>query len=170
MPTMEMSTTLAAWQEFFVVLAGASAVLLGLVFVGESIQAAGRTGTGPHWDLAFSSATSLFYALVTALFMLIPEGRPVAQGVLVVIFGALGFASSRGAIGAAAIGHWSRPQRVFRFVLPLAAMIVLIGAGIGLAAGWPPAVWFVAAAILTHVVTGTQNAWDLLLGVADPGT
>ena len=153
---------MAVWQEFFVVMAGAAAVLLGLVFVGESIQTAGRAKSGLHWDLAFSSATSLFYAFVTALAMLIPEGRPVAQGVIVAVFGALGLGSSRGAVGAARSGAWSRP--LFRFGLPLAAMIVLIGAGIGLVAGWEPSVWLIAGAALTHIVTGTQNAWDLLLG------
>ena len=66
MGSMDVSATMAAWQEFFVVIAGAAAVLLGLVFVGESIQAAGAAGVGHHWDLAFSSATSLFYALIAA--------------------------------------------------------------------------------------------------------
>jgi hypothetical protein len=162
---MDVGTTMAAWQEFFVVVAGAAAVLLGLVFVGESIQAAGAAGAGHHWDLAFSSATSLFYALVTALIMLIPEGRPVASGILVIVFGGLGFGSSRGAFGTATSGSWSRPQLIFRFAMPLVAMIVLIAAGIGLAVGWVPAVWLIAGAALAHIVTGTQNAWDLLLGV-----
>ena len=165
MGPMDVSATMAAWQEFFVVIAGAAAVLLGLVFVGESIQAAGAAGSGHHWDLAFSSATSLFYALIAALVMLVPEGRPVAQGVMVICFGGLGFGSSRGALRTARSGTWSRPQLIFRFALPLVAMIVLIAAGIGLALGWVPAVWWIAGAALAHIVTGTQNAWDLLLGV-----
>ena len=123
MGSMDVSATMAAWQEFFVVIAGAAAVLLGLVFVGESIQAAGAAGVGHHWDLAFSSP---------------PPGEKRAS---------------------------SRPQLLFRFALPLVAMIVLIAAGVGLALGWVPAVWLIAGAALAHIVTGTQNAWDLLLGV-----
>lgn len=168
MPVMDVSATLAAWQEFFVALAGVAAVLLGLVFVGESIQSGNRVRSGRHWDLAYSSATSLFYALVVALALLIPEGRPIAQGVLGVGFGLLGLESSRGALVTARSGRWSRPQLIFRFVAPLAAMIVLIVAGVTLVVGWVPAVWLAAGAAFTHIVVGTQNAWDLLLGSTAP--
>ena len=165
---MDVSATLTTWQEFFVVLAGVAAVLLGLVFVGVSIQSGNQVRSGRNWDLAVSSATSLFYALVIALALIIPEGRPVAQGVLVVGFGVLGFASSRGAFRTAGSGTWSPSQRRFRFLTPLVAMVVLIIGGMTLVVGWAPAVWLTAGAAFTHIAIGTQNAWDLLLGGAAP--
>jgi hypothetical protein len=168
MPSMGINATLAAWQEFFVVLAGVAAVLLGLVFVGESIQSGNHVRAGRHWDLAYASATSLFYALVIALALLIPEGRPIAQGVLVVVFGLLGLESSRGAFVTARSGQWSKPQLAFRFVAPLTAMIVLIVAGLVLIAGWAPGVWLTAGAAFAQITVGTQNAWDLLLGGTAP--
>ncbi len=104
----------------------------------------------------------------SSLALLVPDGRPGAQGILVAAFGALGFTSSRGAFGTARSGGWSSPQLAFRFLAPLAAMIVLIVAGVALVAGWGPAVWLAPGAAFTHIAAGTQNAWDLLLGETSP--
>jgi hypothetical protein len=150
------------WQDFFLALAGAAAVLLGLTFIGASIHL--ERGVRATWyrDLAISSGTCLFYAMIIALMMLIPDGRPGVQAVLLLLVSGFGAQSARAAYIAARQRHPSRQALIFRFGLPWASMAVLAIAGIGLALSWAPAVWLVAGVALINVVFGTQNAWDLM--------
>jgi hypothetical protein len=163
---MDVLATMDAWQEFFVALGGAAAVLLGLTFIGASIHLERRARALWYRDLAISSGTSLFYALIIALIMLIPEGRPTAQAVLILLFAGLGFQSSRIAFLAARERHPSRQALYFRFLLPLASMVALAVAAVGLALALGQAVWLAAGAAFVNVILGTQNAWDLLLRAA----
>ena len=166
---MGVLTTMEAWAGFFTALSGAAAVLLGLTFLGVSIHLERRARALWYRDLAISSGTSLFYALIIALIMLIPDGRPGAQAILLLLVAGLGFQSSRVAYVAARERHPSRQALFFRFVLPLVSMIVLAVAAVALALAWDPAVWLIAGAALADVLFGTQNAFDLLLRAAAEG-
>jgi hypothetical protein len=156
------------WQSYFTVLGGAAAVLLGLTFIGASIHL--ERGARASWyrDLAISSGTSLFYALIIALIMLMPDGRPALQAVLLLVFAALGAQSARAAYLAARQRNPSRQTLVFRFVMPWASMAVLAAAAIALAFAWGPAVWLISGVAFVNVLLGTQNAWDLMLRAAAP--
>lgn len=156
-----------AWQAYFVALGGAAAVLLGLTFIGASIHLERHARALWHRDLAIASGTSLFYALIIALVMLIPDGRPAAQAVLLLLFAGLGFQSSRAAYVAARARHPSRQALFFRFILPWASMVVLAVAAAGFGLAWAPAVWLVAGVAFVNVLFGTQNAWDLLRSAED---
>lgn len=163
---MDILTVIDAWEGFFVALGGAAAVLLGLTFIGASLHLERRARALWYRDLAISSGTSLFYALVISLVMLIPEGRPAAQAVLLLLAGLLGLQSLRVAFLAARERHPSRQALLFRFGLTLASMVVLVAASVGFAFSWGPAVWLTAGVAFLNVVMGTQNAWDLLLRAA----
>jgi hypothetical protein len=164
---MDVAAAIEAWQVFFVALAGAAAVLLGLTFIGASIHLERRGRALWHRDLAISSGTSLFYAMIIALIMLIPDGRPAAQAVLLLLFAGLGFQSSRVAYLAARARHPTRQALFFRFILSWASMVVLAVAAAGLGLGWAPAVWLAAGVAFVNVLLGTQNAWDLLRRAAE---
>lgn len=159
-----MADRIGTWSEFYVAAAGASAVLLGLVFVGLSIHIDRSQDRLPVRGLAIEAATSLFYPVIIALTMLIPEGRPQTQAALLTVTAAFGFWSSGQASIEARRRELSPAALLLRFLVPWLAMIALAVAGIGLAVEWPPALWLVAAATLVHLTVGTQNAWDLLLG------
>jgi hypothetical protein len=165
---MQVEDAIGQWSDFYVAATGASAVLLGLVFVGLSIHFDRSRRGLPVRGLAIEAATSLFYPLIISLAMLIPEGRPQAQAVLLTTIAVFGFWAS----GAAFLeARRRRPQPialVLRFLVPWLAMVVLAVAGLGLALTWAPALWLVAAVVFVHLTVGTQNAWDLLLGAAPP--
>jgi hypothetical protein len=163
---MDILDVIDAWEAFFIALGSAAAVLLGLTFIGASLHLERRARALWYRDLAISSGTSLFYALVVSLVMLIPQGRPAVQAVLLLAAGLLGLQSLRVAFLAARERHPSRQALVFRFGLTLASMAVLVAAAVGFALGWAPAVWLTAGVALLNVVMGTQNAWDLLLRAA----
>ena len=163
---MDAAATIEVWTGYFAALGGAAAVLLGLTFIGASIHLERRAGALWYRDLAISSGTSLFYALLISLVMLIPEGRPIAQTMLLLAIAVFGFQSSRTAFLAGRERHPTRHALFFRFGLPLASMVVLAAASAGLALGWPPSVWLAAGVAFVNILLGTQNAWDLLLRAA----
>ena len=164
----EIQSALPAWHDFFVASAGATAVLLGLTFVGLTIHVERRGLDGLRRGLSIGSATSLLYALFASLLMLEPEGAPYVQAVGLVLIGLLGFTSAEAALVNARRGGLTRARLIFQFVLPGIAIGMLLLAGIALALGIEPAVWGAATVVLLLITSGTQSAWDLLFSFA-PG-
>ena len=163
---MDVATAIQGWQPFFAAAAGASAVLLGLVFVAMSI----------HYDMTrfdrhlvamvTESAVPFFYATLVGLVMLVPPSMPwVPTGGLFVVgllaslnSGVPLFGRYFGAAGTAY--HHERPAS---FVLPWVAALALLPASLVLLQ-WPvEALYLVALLVIAFVAFGMQNAWDALL-------
>ncbi len=162
---MDTSELIARWESYYVASTGAAAVLLGLVYVGLSLHFE-RNRAQRVRGLAIQSAVSLFYALLVSLVMLIPEGRPISQAVLLGMVALFGMWASLSALVDARRGDTTPMSLAFRFILPLVAMVVLLAAAIALAADWRAGIWLVGGVVFLHVVIGSQNAWDLFLGAA----
>jgi hypothetical protein len=84
--------SVAGWHDFFLATAGASAALLGLLFVGVSINlgalaAKERVDLRARAGLAF---TNLIFVLVIALILLIPDPDPTWIGIGLGVVAALG--------------------------------------------------------------------------------
>ena len=157
---------LEGWHDFYVAAVGASAVLLGLTFVGLSIHVERRALDVTRRGLAIGSATSLIYTLIASLVMLVPEGIPYVQGIGLVLIGVLGTISASAALRYARRGSMSRTILVFQFLVPFAAIGLLLIAGIALAFSLEPALWGAGGVVLLLIVAGTQSAWDLLFRFA----
>ena len=166
--TSAIQAALPAWHDFFVASAGASAVLLGLTFIGLSIHVERRGLDSLRRGLSIGSATSLVYALFASLLMLEPEGVPYAQGVGLVVIGLLGFISASSALANARRGGLALARLIFQFALPGIAIALLLLAGVALAFALEPAVWGAATVVFLLIASGTQSAWDLLFSFA-PG-
>lgn len=162
----EIQSALLAWHDFFVVSAGAAAVLLGLTFVGLTIHVEHRGLDSVRRGLAIGSATSLVYALFAPLLMLMPEGAPHVQAVGLVLIGLFGVISAEAALANACQGSLTRARLAFQFWLPGIAIGLLLLAGIALAVGVEAAVWGAAGVVFLLVASGTQSAWDLLFSFA----
>ena len=162
----EIQSALPAWHDFFVASAGATAVLLGLTFVGLTIHVERRGLDGLRRGLSIGSATSLLYALFASLLMLEPEGVPYVQAVGLVLIGLFGFISAEAALANARRARVTRARLTFQFMLPGIAIGLLLLAGIALALGIEPAVWGAATVVLLLITSGTQSAWDLLFSFA----
>ncbi len=161
-----IEAALPAWHDLFVASAGAAAVLLGLTFVGLTIHVERRGLDGTRRGLAIGSATSLLYALVASLLMLVPEGIPYVQAAGLMLIGLLGLISAEAALANAREGGLTRARLGLQFALPGVAIGLLLLAGIALALGIEAAVWGAAGVVLVLIVTGTQSAWDLLFSFA----
>ena len=163
---MTIDVLLEGWHDFYVAAVGASAVLLGLTFVGLSIHVERSALDVTRRGLAIGSATSLIYTLIASLVMLVPEGIPYVQGIGLVLIGVLGTISASAALRYARRGSMSRTILVFQFLVPFAAISLLLIAGIALAFSLEPALWGAGGVVLLLIVAGTQSAWDLLFRFA----
>lgn len=166
---VDASDFIAEWEGFYVAATGAAAVLLGLVFVGLSLHFERNRDQTRFKGLAIQSAVSLFYAVLVSLVMLVPGGRPIIQAVAASVLGLFGTWTSLVALVDARRGGATPLSLTFRFILPLVAMLALLGAAVALAIERELGVWLVAGVVFLHILIGTQNAWDLFLGAGATG-
>ena len=78
MTPQEFGAALAGWHDFFLATAGASAALLGLLFVGVSINL-GTIAAAERADLRTRAAqafSNLVFVVMIALLMLVPDPEP----------------------------------------------------------------------------------------------
>lgn len=86
------SATLLPWHDFFLAAAGATAALLGLLFVGVSINlstiaAAERVDLRTRAGMAFAN---LVFVLVLSLLMLVPDRGPTDLAAALAVVAAIG--------------------------------------------------------------------------------
>ena len=164
--------TLASWHDFYVTMGTASASLIGLLFVAlslnlDSIIGDARTDLRAYAEQAFNSFSSV---LLIAVFFLIPEQDPGFLGGLYVLLGVLaGYRILRRA-PAVWRGRSRDPlgEAVFwRFVLPTAALLGLVGSGMGLVLGRPDALYWLVAVIIGLLMSAARSSWDLLVKVGE---
>lgn len=161
---MGSSELIADWEGYYIASTGAAAVLLGLVFVGLSLHFERNPRKPGVRGLAIQAAASLLYALLVSLVMLVPEGRPTSQALILIVVALFGIWTSMVAFVDARGDDIGAISLTFRFGLPLVMMTVLLGAAVALLVEWRPGVWLIGAVVFLHIVVGTQNAWDLFLG------
>jgi modulator of FtsH protease len=148
-------------------MAGASAVLAGLVFVAVSIniqrilsvrRLPGRAG----------ETVVLYLAVLVECGLLLIAHQPVkALGVELLIAG-IAASGVLGALVIPALGTPSRQPvswRVFRVVTGLAATVPIILAGCSLIGWMPGGLYWFAAGVLCAVIFASGNAWVLLVEV-----
>jgi modulator of FtsH protease len=88
----EFASSLEGWHDFYLAVAGASAALLGLLFVGISINLASITADERKdlRALAEQAFANLLYVLVIALVMLVPEPKSDSIGISLAVIGGVG--------------------------------------------------------------------------------
>ena len=170
---MTFEEALLGWHDFYVATAGAAAALLGLLFVGVSINL-GALNAPERIDLrerASQAFTNLTFVLVLALSVLIPQNDPQSLAIACAILTAIGV--YRGLRRIRTVGqHWStipHPVLVLRRQAWSLFAVVLLG--------------FAAYDLWTRGTSGTlydligvnfllllgaaDVAWDLLVRVSD---
>ena len=84
--------TVAQWHDFYIMIGTASATLIGLLFVGLTlnIDLIRRAESIDVLHLAALTFNSFFYPLIFAVIFLIPDISPVGLGIPLLAIGGLG--------------------------------------------------------------------------------
>jgi hypothetical protein len=155
------------WVEFGVAIAGAAAVLTGLIFVAVSInlekvlEVHGLPGRAGESIVMFAGVLILSFGL------LMPGQSRVALGIELVVGGAL----LAMLLILIALPGLNRPTkqplswRVTRIVVALATSVPVVVAGASLLAEAGGGLYWLAAAFALSFAAGIANAWVLLVEV-----
>lgn len=155
------------WHDFFVAVAGASAALTGLIFVGISISLTKILSIGGLPDRALLSLLLLLHVLVVSILFLVPDQTSKALGVEVLIFGIIAYAS----IFLLDLRIFKHKQNKFRrlyilyFLIDHAATIPFIIVGLALLAGWTNGEYWVVAGTLFSIIKAVLDGWVLLVEI-----
>jgi hypothetical protein len=161
--------TLSNWHDFYMLVGTAAVTLLGLLFIGLSINIdqIRKNANIDIQEFAAQSGNCLFYTLLIALAILIPGESKVSLGLSMSLLGLLGGVGTLAHLAAA-----RRKKRVLgrstiarRFVLSMVALAILILAGIALQFSVSPALYALVMVVVLLLLSATQNAWDLLLTI-----
>jgi hypothetical protein len=167
----EFSALAGTWHDFYVTAGTAAATLLGLLFVGLSINLDAFTSeTGTDLRLLAEQAFANFiFVLVISLFVLIPNqdaGSLTAELSIVGVFGVVrmvrrvrDFRRRR----EDPFGGWVYVVR--RLGLPGVASVGLIVVAVMVLSNPFSAFFWLLAAILVYLTSAADTAWDLLIEV-----
>jgi hypothetical protein len=163
---MTFDRALAAWHDFYMLGGTAAATLLGLLFVAVSLKLeVVRSESAKHVRaLAWQTFASFLSVLFISFTYLIPFVDQRSLGLVLAILGGFGLVRMALALPSTAGGGWS-VATVARFVLPLAAYVVMLGAGIDLRQGYVDGLYWMVGPIIMLLASAAQGAWSLLLGV-----
>lgn len=161
-----------AWHEFYNVIAGAAATLLGLVFVSVSLNADVILGSGNKHSkrLAEQAFQNYLGVLIIALMVLIPgiPDRDFGFSLLClsVAWSAWVLARAFQSASAHPMGY-SRLAALRRFFAPISAFAVLAYAGHAMWTGHNDVHGSVAAGVMVLLLSATVVSWDLLIKIAE---
>lgn len=153
------------WNDFFVAQIGASAALLGLLFVAVSLNLSRILSLPSLPDRALVALGLLLVILIVSSLMLVPGQPALARGgALVVVGGALLLAGAR-----LLLRHPGEPgaiKRTVNLVLFVLATAPYVAAGAALLAGLPGlGMLLVAIAIVLSFGKAVLDAWVLLIEI-----
>jgi hypothetical protein len=160
------------WHDFFLAAAGASAALLGLLFVGVSINLAGIAGE-ERVDLrarAGQAFVNLVFALVIGLLMLIPDPDPVSIAFGLAVIAGLGLLSVARNLypvlrGRARVPNWVQIARRIAWTAIADLILIFTAARIGFSAD-ASAIQNLVTVVFVLLIGAADVAWEMLVEVS----
>jgi 4-amino-4-deoxy-L-arabinose transferase-like glycosyltransferase len=159
------------WHDFYLTAGAAAAALIGLLFVGVSInldQFTTDDSTGVR-ILAEQAFANFIFVLVISLFVLIPDQDQTSLSLQLSIVGILGtFRIVRRAIrirqgSAGPFTDWRYVAR--RLGLPAAASLGVIAVAVLVSTKPVTSFYWLVSVILIYLTSAADSAWDLLIEV-----
>ena len=155
------------WNDFFVMVGGAAAVLTGLVFVAMSLNTKVIAEDATHRYRAIGTLTGITTTFVICALALMggQDHRAIgAEWFLVAAVGAVVYLSGYvRAVQLSGTQRWLRPGRV---VIASAVYVVELAGAALLFAGEIAGLYLAAAALLILLAYMITGAWLLILGTA----
>ncbi|MGH7685796.1 MAG: hypothetical protein ACREN2_03135 [Candidatus Dormibacteria bacterium] len=165
---MPYQAAVQGWRDFYLVAGGASATLVGLLFVGLALHLRTVVSRADVRSLARVTLTNFTVVLLAALFSVIPQGQEGASQELIIsgVVSAIIIAPSVAAAARARTRTLSLFHLVMRFGLSVAGYAGIVAAGALLGAGEiETGLTVLCASSITLLVISLRNSWDLLVSV-----
>ena len=160
------------WHDFFLATAGASAVLVGLVFVGLSINLE-MIMSNPAYGLtgrALEAMVLLMAVLIATCLLLVPAQGMVLAGVEVLAVGVVDWLAIL-AIQLLHLRHWQslevnlRVNFVGRIVLGQVATLPFVAAGVAVLSWGVSGLYLLVAGVILSFLVAVADAWVLLVEI-----
>ena len=170
---MSFAEQLDQWREFYLALAGAAAVLLGLVFIALSLHL--EKAESPRVEvlgLGGQALINLGYVLLLSLGMLVPYRPPVLPGIVALAVAVVGLNDSVTTLRRVRRAHEPRltvKGLAVPILLPVGCFALLVAGAVGVIARESFGLYLLAAGSAALVISGTRSTWDLLLFGRMPG-
>jgi modulator of FtsH protease len=163
----EFEAIIEAWQPFFIAQLGASATLLGLLFVGLSLNLAKIIANPALPTRALIALVLLLVVLIIASLMVIPHQGIKAIAIEVLVIGAGAWILMTGMD--VHVYRYARLQSTWRYLgnmvlLQVAALPFVLGS-VWLIGGNPNGLYAVAAGMILAFVKAVLDAWVLLVEI-----
>ena len=163
-----LSQALRDWQNFYILVGGASATLAGLMFVAISLGSTLIARKDLPALRGFGSPTvfHFVYVMATSALVLIPIVTRTSLGVMLVLAGIVSLGWTLGTqpqmrrsnrAGSIDAHDW-----VWSLVAPSAAYLLSIGTGIAVLGGARQALNGLALASILLLAAGIRNGWDMV--------
>jgi hypothetical protein len=155
------------WHDFFIAVAGASAALTGLIFVGISISLTKILSISGLPDRALLSLLLLLNVLVVSILFLVPDQTTKILGVEILIVGIIAYAI----VFKLDLRIFKHKQNKFRrlytlyFLIDHAATLPFIIVGFALTMDWADGLYWVVAGTLFSIIKAVLDGWVLLVEI-----
>jgi hypothetical protein len=166
------SQVIERWHDFYLAASTDAATLIGLLFIGLSLNLEVITSVARAdlRALALKTFNNLLSVLILALVFLIPAQTPLGLGLPLLAIGMLGAINASRQLRAAVQNQdhlWGSGYLFRRFLAPTTAYLGLIAIATSLATGETSRLPWLVAVLCTLLATATRNAWDLLVRVGE---
>lgn len=170
--------TLQSWQTFYFTAGGASATLIGLMFVALSLAQSLITNVTMESFKAFASPTIFHFGsvLFIAFAMLVPAFSPAGLGIVLVISGVGGSVVSGHYVSKLARialqqGDFNLGDWLAQVILPTTSYLLILAAGVGFLAEQANLAFAgVCLAVLGLFACGIANTWSMVVWVVEKRT
>jgi hypothetical protein len=157
------------WGDFAVIIGGASAAMVGLLFVAVSIKVEVIVRSVALRARAAQTMTLFLVVVLAAVILAIPAQPLWVFGVLMVTLGVLAAAVFTVLDGQAKRANdGTSLTRTLSAITPTASTCLLVVAtGVAALFGWRGSVYLLAAATIGAITGGVVNAWLFLVRLGD---
>jgi hypothetical protein len=160
------------WQNFYFMIGGASATLIGLMFVAVSLGADLPSATDEAGVTAFVTPMLIHFGSVLTIsaVMLIPTFRLMSLGIALVVVGAV-FTLYSLWIRQQFISHpnspnYSKSDWKWYVYFPIIGDVLVMVAALWLLSGSTDALNVLPVAVGVLLVVSVRNTWDLMIWIA----
>lgn len=158
--------TIEQWHDFYISMITASATLLGLLFIGISLNPARMGGETDYRGTALQSFTSFIYSLFIAFLFVIPDQTPTGVGLPLLILAVFGLLQSLQNTFTALRSQthlWPARRIALRFGWPLISFTGIAIIALTVLFGRTDALYWLVPMVLVLVGGSCTNAWQLLI-------